>query len=813
MKTNFKHQMVNLAVKISTRYRYLVFMLILILIAISYLGLEKLEVDSSNETFFAKDDPIIVNNNEFKKIFGNEEFIFILIESNEIFSHDVLDKIKQLSNDLEENIPFCKEVTSLTNLEYMETEGYNLVINNLIGEHIPEDEEKLNEIKEKALSKKSYVDTIISKDTKKTGIIITFENIPEYVYLPVKKGFTPLDQSNWSAEKIIMKSDIFNEEDSKLTKVYDPRKLITPALKVILNRHQDNSIKITASGIPILDYETEKVISDESAKFGLIALIVCVILMILIFKNLRAAIGPFFVIFITLLILYGSMGWFGVPVSITSIIIPTLILVISVSYSIHIINHFQNKFRENGSRLEAIKYIYKQATWPIFITTITTALGFVSFIAVPIKPIKDLGIFCALGVFVTYLLVMILIPSILSLRKDRTDKDQKFIDLERDNSKFMVKWANFVVDNSLITTVISILLVTIFISFTVKMPLSSDFIKIIGDDVKVVKDSKYVTEKLGALYSYEVLIDFPEENMAKEAKVLKSIDEMSNMIDNLELTYNISGLNDIIKEINKTMHENNEDYYKIPDSNNLIAQYLLLYEMSGGEEIENFVDFTYKKIDLSVQVNDFNIELEKDFDKIITYAQEHLPKGTKVTVVGDVPIMLKMLSRLVEGQAKSVIIALIVITIIMIIVLKSVKLGLLSMLPNTLPIIVVTGLMGILQYPLDLLTILIAPMIIGIAVDDTVHYFIHFKKEYESNNSYIEANKQTFKKIGKALVFTSIILMFGFSIFSLSKIESMTHLGILSVAGIFSALLADMLITPAIFIFLKPLNNKNDVSM
>jgi hypothetical protein len=788
-------------------------MLILILIAISYLGLEKLEVDSSNETFFAKDDPIIVNNNEFKKIFGNEEFIFILIESNEIFSHDVLDKIKQLSNDLEENIPFCKEVTSLTNLEYMETEGYNLVINNLIGEHIPEDEEKLNEIKEKALSKKSYVDTIISKDTKKTGIIITFENIPEYVYLPVKKGFTPLDQSNWSAEKIIMKSDIFNEEDSKLTKVYDPRKLITPALKVILNRHQDNSIKITASGIPILDYETEKVISDESAKFGLIALIVCVILMILIFKNLRAAIGPFFVIFITLLILYGSMGWFGVPVSITSIIIPTLILVISVSYSIHIINHFQNKFRENGSRLEAIKYIYKQATWPIFITTITTALGFVSFIAVPIKPIKDLGIFCALGVFVTYLLVMILIPSILSLRKDRTDKDQKFIDLERDNSKFMVKWANFVVDNSLITTVISILLVTIFISFTVKMPLSSDFIKIIGDDVKVVKDSKYVTEKLGALYSYEVLIDFPEENMAKEAKVLKSIDEMSNMIDNLELTYNISGLNDIIKEINKTMHENNEDYYKIPDSNNLIAQYLLLYEMSGGEEIENFVDFTYKKIDLSVQVNDFNIELEKDFDKIITYAQEHLPKGTKVTVVGDVPIMLKMLSRLVEGQAKSVIIALIVITIIMIIVLKSVKLGLLSMLPNTLPIIVVTGLMGILQYPLDLLTILIAPMIIGIAVDDTVHYFIHFKKEYESNNSYIEANKQTFKKIGKALVFTSIILMFGFSIFSLSKIESMTHLGILSVAGIFSALLADMLITPAIFIFLKPLNNKNDVSM
>ncbi|WP_027338821.1 efflux RND transporter permease subunit [Halonatronum saccharophilum] len=812
MKKDFKEQISNFGVKMITQYKYLILILFLTLTIISYIGVQKLEIDSSNESFFPEDDPIIVQNNSFKEIFGNEEFIFVLIEADDVFGYDVLKYIRQLSDDLEENLPFVKEVTLLTNLQYMESEGYDLRIDNLIGDKIPEDRESLDRIRKRALSNNSYVDMIISEDSKETGIIINFERMPEYVYLPVEKDFKHLDQVNWETEDIIMRSDIFSEEASGLNKVSDPRKIIPPALGVILNRHQNENIKVTASGISMLDYEGDRVIAEEGAKFGLISLIICIILMIVMFKDLRATIGPFLVIFITLLVLYGTMGWIGIAASITSIIIPTLILVISVSYSIHVINHFQYKFRETGSRLEAIKYLYQEATWPIFITTITTALGFISFMIVPIRSIRDLGMFCAFGVLITYLLVMILIPAILALGKDKDVKEQKS-NREKNDSQLISRWADFVVDNSLITTIGSFLLVTIFIFFSFRMPVSSDFVEIMGDDFSIVKDSKYMTERLGALYSYEVLIDLPEEGLAQDPRILKSIDEITYMINNLELTSNVLALTDIIKEINKTMHENNEEYYRIPYSQNLIAQYLLLYEISGGEGLEDWVDFNYKKMRISVQVNGFGKILQDDFDEIINLVNLYLPEGTEVTVVGDAPIMLKMLVDLIEGQVKSIILALGVITLVMILILKSVKLGLLSMIPNTLPVVVITGLMGILDYPLDVLTILIAPMIIGIAVDDTVHYFLHFKEEFERNNSYIEANKATFKKIGRALIFTSIILIVGFAIFGLSKVNSMTHVGILSAAGVFSALVADMLITPAIFVLLKPLKDKADVDV
>jgi predicted RND superfamily exporter protein len=367
----------------------------------------------------------------------------------------------------------------------------------------------------------------------------------------------------------------------------------------------------------------------------------------------------------------------------------------------------------------------------------------------------------------------------------------------------MTRWADFVIRKPLSVGVVSVLLVAVLVGFSFQFRVETDMFELMGDNVEFVRDSKYITERLGGLYSYEILVELPEEDMAKQPDVLKTIDMIAAHAEEWEETTLTLSLTDILKDLNMTMHNNDDTYYRIPDDQELIAQYLLLYEMSGGENAEDWVDYEYKKLRLSVQLSQANMNFADKFEGLAHYTQE-FPEGTEFSIVGDIPILMKMIKLLSYGQIKSVLAALVVITFIMMLILKSPRVGLISMIPNIFPIIAITGVMGLLDYPLDMITVMIAPMIIGIAVDDTVHYIVHFKQEFEQCGSYFEANRHTFGKVGTAIVFTSVILTIGFAIFGLSIVQSMMHLAVLSGVGIVSALAADLFITPVLFVFLRP---------
>lgn len=788
------------------RYKYLILILLLISIVISYFGLQRISVDSSNEILLPENDPVIIKNDKFKEIFGNNEFIFILIENQNLFSSEVLNYIRELTVDLEKNLPFVDEVTSLTNLDYIESENNTLKVDELIGDKIPTAQEKLRKIRSKVLSKDNYVGNIITKDAGATGIVVTFKEIPKSIYAGVSKDFSPLAQVDYPAEKVLLAEDLNSNSEPKLNKIEDPRKLIAPVLRVILNRHQQAEVKTTATGVALLDFEADRLVYQEGSRFGLLALIASVILMYLLFRNIRAVVGPFLVILVAMIVLFGILGWLNLKLSILAVIIPTLVLVISVSYSIHVINHFQYQFKKTGERIQAVNYAYQESARPIFITALTTALGFVSFVFVPMEPVKVVGIACAVGAFLTYLLVMTIIPIILSLGKNNIKYSQGSLQILPVSKveRIMEKWAGFVDISKKKTVFLTIILICLLGFFSLQLPVNSDMLQMLGDDLPFVKDANYITDRLGTLYSYDVFLEFSEENMVKKSQVLKEMTELERMISDLDSTIRVSSITDLIQELNQVMHDNQKAYDKIPDSDNLIAQYLLLYEMSGGEDLEEMVDFSYQKTHISVQINQFRGSIQKDFEKIASYVEKHFPSGTEVTVVGDIPILFKALQRLMNGQIISIGIALGIITLVMIAVLKSIKLGLLSMIPNLVPVLTITGLMGLLNYPLDLMTILVAPMIIGIAVDDTVHYFIHFQEEYHLSKSYQQSNRETFVKIGKALVSTSIVLILGFAIFGFSRMASMGHMAVLAAAGILSALIADMLITPALILLWEP---------
>jgi predicted RND superfamily exporter protein len=613
------------------------------------------------------------------------------------------------------------------------------------------------------------------------------------------------------ADRIHAEAPEQKKGETALTPVADPRKLIAPALRVILDRHQHNAIRVTATGMPMLDFEIDKVTEREGMRFGLIALTVSVVLMTILFRSFTGVAAPFLVIASTLVILYGIMGWIGFPLTLVSIVVPTLILVISISYSVHVINHLNRAFRHTGSRAEAIRYAFFHSGWPCFVTAATTAVGFASFLLVPIQPVKEMGILCAAGALLTYVLVMVLVPILFSFGRDRDPRAETVTGSRGHMDRWMVRWSDLVTRKPALLGLACLALLAFCIFYTLKIRVESDLLKILGDRVEFVRDSRHIMESMGGLYSYEVAVELPEEGMARDPDVLGGMDALADTIDGWDSTVVTTSLVDIVKDIHMSMNRNRPEFHRIPPSRDLVAQYLLLYEMSGGEELQDWTDYAYRNLRMSVQVRSTSTALEERFREVRELGMDLLPPGTRIRIVGEAPLMVRMVTLLSRGQVRSVLAAFGVITLMMIFLLGSVRVGLLSMIPNTFPILLIGAIMGAAGIQLDMVTVMVMPMIIGIAVDDTVHYIFHFQQEFGRTGRYREANRKTFINVGPAILFTSIILSLGFMTFGLSEMRSMVSMALLASVGILSALAADLLLTPALFVFLRPFGRERDL--
>ncbi|MBO7352325.1 MAG: MMPL family transporter, partial [Candidatus Methanomethylophilaceae archaeon] len=255
---------------------------------------------------------------------------------------------------------------------------------------------------------------------------------------------------------------------------------------------------------------------------------------------------------------------------------------------------------------------------------------------------------------------------------------------------------------------------------------------------------------------------------------------------------------DIIRDLNRTLNGNDQDYYRIPDSEEEIAQMLLLYENAGGSEAEYWVDYDYKRLRLMVEISDFNsAEVERELNAISQASAEIFPDA-KVSAVGNIPQYTTMMQYLVRGQLTSFMFSIIIIGLILMIVFQSVKIGLIGLIPNIFPAIFVGGYMGWSGIPLDMMTATLIPMIIGLSVDDTIHFINHTKLEYDRTGKYHLSIRRTFRVVGVAIVTTTIITCAVFAGFITSECNQLINFGLLAVIGIASALIADLFITPAL---------------
>jgi predicted RND superfamily exporter protein len=333
-----------------------------------------------------------------------------------------------------------------------------------------------------------------------------------------------------------------------------------------------------------------------------------------------------------------------------------------------------------------------------------------------------------------------------------------------------------------------------------KVVVDTDPRKSIGVNVPYVQDLFQVAKtELGTLYSYDIMVELPEAGMAKDPDVLRKLEVLETTALGAPLTKRTNSILDVVKDMNQVLNEDDPEYYQLPDNRELIAQLLFLYENAGGTESEYWVDYDYKYLRLSIHLNDMRVkEMKSSFERITATADELFPDAT-VSVVGTIPQFIKMINYITKGQVISFCIALLIIAGLMMVVFGSFKTGLIALIPNITPALVIGGLMGFFDIPLDYSTVIIMPMILGLAVDDTIHFINHSKLEFMRTGNYQESILKSIRSVGVALIFTTLVLSGNFVSYMTSEVRFYFFLGILAVAGMFSALFADFFITPQLF--------------
>jgi hypothetical protein len=264
------------------------------------------------------------------------------------------------------------------------------------------------------------------------------------------------------------------------------------------------------------------------------------------------------------------------------------------------------------------------------------------------------------------------------------------------------------------------------------------------------------------------------------------------------LTKKITSITEIIKDMNQVLHDGDPRFFAIPDTREMVAQIMLLYENAGGREAEKWIDYEYRRLRMTVDLKDYNtVEVYWELHQITQKAHALFP-GANVTLAGSVAQFTVMQDIVSKGQLTSFLIAICVITGLMVLVFGNLKIGLIAMIPNITPALAVGGLMGWMRVPLDMMTITIMPMLLGLAVDDTIHFINHAKLAFEQKRDYADAIRHTFSAIGIPLLFTSLILTANFSVYLSSPAKVLFYLGIFTGTGIMTALLTDYFVTPVL---------------
>ncbi len=751
---------------------------LLIMTVVCSLGLPRLKLDNGEEDWFDDWETTKVNQDHFENIFGSTDSVLAHIKAKDVFDPEVLQMIDELGDDLLNNVPYADSVTSLMELSVPIGTEEGFEVTSPFENGVPSDPEELAEKKAFILSRESLVNNIVSEDCTETFLILNLEHYSE-----------------------------------NLSEAKD--KIAPPAMAVFNDpKYKSDKWEIRPAGLSYTEYEEEKVTMQQCVSRIGIGFIVMLIFLIIFIRSLRGVVVPAIATVGALGTTLGASAWLNIKGNNTMIMVTVLLaMALAVGYAVHYINSFKMYFRKTGQRKESIIMGIRDSGWALSFTVITTMAGMLSFLTAGIKPMRWVGGITAAAVLAVFIFEIILLPCLYSFGKDQ-EPDPDFVKNEGStNSDLQVEaMGKSILNKKWITVIAGTAVILAMLPGLFNIEVNMTYTDMMGERTPYIKRLLEITRsQLGSQYSYEVLIEYDEEDAFKNPEVLKNIDILTDRIGEFSMTKvsngkpRVSSVTKIVKEMNRTLNEDDPDAYMIPDDPDLVSQEMFLYEISGGSDLYDYVSEDFKAGYLHVEMDDYNgEEVVRNMEDVKKWVAELFPDAANAGTVGEVVQYASMNGKVVRGSIKSIGASLLIIMLLLILAFTSIRTGIIAMIPNVVPVIIIGGFMGYAHVNLDMITAMIMPMILGIAVDDTIHFTNHIKYHFELTGNYRSAILNSYREIGKTMIMTRIILCAIFASFLTSSMKVLTNIGWLSILGMGSALIADYTLTPVLLFITKP---------
>ena len=789
MKLEGMHLFFKKIAEFQLKYRWLCLALLAAVTVAGLIGVKSFKVGSADEDeFLTVKESTKKNDARFKELFGSNDSIVLLFESDDVFKPEVLQAIKDIGTDLLEKVPYSDSITSITDTDITVGTDEGIEITNPFRDGIPDNPEALKKAKDFILSRKSIVNKLVTQDATETWLVLSLKATPP--------------EEVWS--KTSTKAPMYVIGEAAIDIVTDPK-------------YHSAAYTIKPAGLPYTETEEKVVMGRETTKSVGLSFLCMIILLIIFTRSLRGTIVPLFATFFGITTVLGFMGFLHISGKSEMMSVPiVLAMALSVGYSIHLVNSFKTSFYELGKRKEAVIDSIENTGWPLFFTVVTTVVSVLSFLTTDLRPMRWMGAASAAMVFAVYIYVSVLIPILMSFGKDiEVGKDSALAHTKRAAraqklDKWFERFGHSVIKRRKAIIVAFTLITAACIPALFKIDVNMDSFKFMGLRIPYIKRLYEITQsQLGSYFNYNIMLTFDEDDAVKNPDVLKKLDKLSTLIGTFRLTKMNNGVPkifsilDIVKEMNQTMHSDDPAFYTIPDDEDLLAQLLFLYEISGGQT-SRWVDEEFRTLRMSIDVASYDAnELAANLKTIEQTCAELFPQAD-CHLIGAAVQFAELNNKIVFGELYSFFTSLVAIAILMMLVFGSVKMGLIGLIPNIFPVLVIGAIMGYLGISLDLMTMAIMPMILGIAVDDTIHFTNHAKYLFEKEKSYNRAIFETFYSIGKTLAMTTIILSATFLVYLTCKIDAILRLGVLAAVGLLSALAADYFMTPVLIYISKP---------
>ena len=470
----------------------------------------------------------------------------------------------------------------------------------------------------------------------------------------------------------------------------------------------------------------------DMRKFVALAIVTVAVLLYVMFQRISGVLLPLIIVGLSLLCTVGIMAILKVPIQVPTRYLPSFLLAVGVGTSVHILAIFFHRYEENGDKEGAVAYSLGHSGLAVVMTNVTTASGLLSFSTSEVAPIADIGIFAGIGVMLAFVTTIVLLPAFLAIfplkNKRKSGRDQKIAVMDR----FLSRVSHFSTSHPVPIVTAGAIIIVLSVVGASKIRFSHHILGWFPKTTEIRIATEKIDHEMRGTLNLEIVIDTGKENGLYEPNLLNRLENATTYVQSLEYEEVFVGkawsLTTILKEINQALNENQPSYYAIPDNRDLIAQEFLLFENSGSDDLEDFVDSQFAMARFTVK-GPFKDVVKYDLflQTIHRYFADRFP-ATKITFTGMMTLLSRTVSNAIKSMARSYVIALAVITILMIILIGRVRIGLLSMIPNLAPILLMLGVIGATNIPMDLFTMMVGSIAIGLAVDDTIHFMHNFRR-------------------------------------------------------------------------------------